>query len=239
MPADYSSAARALSLSPTPQAPSTDRPFTRPRLSTARLSTTPVRGKKPIQARILDTAITTGRALQRAYLHLSPLQRVLVLLGSAALFVLSVLFLVYSGRIFTALGPLAQTWRAAPGGWVVAWLVVFICAFPPLIGYSTATTVAGFVFGFPHAWPIVASASTAGSLAAFVASRTVLSGYVDRLVGRDPRFVALGQVLRREGIGMLTMIRFCPLPYSLSNGFLATIPSISPLAFALSTALAR
>lgn len=239
MPADYSSAARALSLSPTPRAPSVDRPFTRPRLSTARLSTTPARGSKPIPARILDTAITTGRALQRAFFLLSPLQRLLLLLGSAALFALSILFLVYSGRIFTALGPLAQSWRAAPGGWVVAWLVVFVCAFPPLIGYSTATTVAGFVFGFPHAWPIVASASTAGSLAAFVASRTVLSGYVDRLVGRDPRFVALGQVLRREGIGMLTMIRFCPLPYSLSNGFLATIPSISPLAFALSTALAR
>ncbi|KAL3964267.1 hypothetical protein ACCO45_001271 [Purpureocillium lilacinum] len=66
---------------------------------------------------------------------------------------------------------------------------------------------------------------------------TVLSGYVDRMVGRDHRFVALGQVLRHEGILYLTGIRFCPLPFSLSNGFLATIPSITPMSFAVSTAL--
>ncbi|KAF7544201.1 hypothetical protein G7Z17_g10156 [Cylindrodendrum hubeiense] len=70
-----------------------------------------------------------------------------------------------------------------------------------------------------------------------MASRTILSGYVDRMVGKDHRFVALSQVLRQEGIWYLTAIRFCPLPFSLSNGFLATIPSVTPLAFTLSTAL--
>jgi uncharacterized membrane protein YdjX (TVP38/TMEM64 family) len=95
------------------------------------------------------------------------------------------------------------------------------------------------VYGFPLGWPIVASGCTAGALCAFLASRTVLSGYVDRMVGRDHRFVALGQVLRQEGIWYLTAIRFCPLPFSLSNGFLATIPSITPLAFTISTALSR
>jgi uncharacterized membrane protein YdjX (TVP38/TMEM64 family) len=59
------------------------------------------------------------------------------------------------------------------------------------------------------------------------------------MVGRDHRFIALGQVLRQEGIWYLTAIRFCPLPFSLSNGFLATIPSITPLSFTLSTALSR
>lgn len=65
----------------------------------------------------------------------------------------------------------------------------------------------------------------------------MLGPYVNRLVGGDKRFVALGQVLRRDGIVVLTMIRFCPLPYSLSNGFLATIPSIDVASFALGTAL--
>ena len=88
-------------------------------------------------------------------------------------------------------------------------------------------------------WPIVASGCTFGALAAFIASRTILSRYVDRMVGQDHRFIALGQVLRQEGIWYLTAIRFCPLPFSLSNGFLATIPSITPLAFTLSTALSR
>lgn len=98
-------------------------------------------------------------------------------------------------------------------------------------------SLAGFVYGFPLGWPIAAAATVCGSSAAFLASRGVLGGYVNSLVGRDKRFVALGQVLRRDGVGVLTMIRFCPLPYSLSNGFLATIPSVGLGSFALGTAL--
>lgn len=121
---------------------------------------------------------------------------------------------------------------------MLIWVLTFIVAFPPLMGYSTACTVAGFVYGLPIGWPIVATATVAGSLVAFITSRTIFSGYVDRLVGQDKRFVALGQVLRHDGLGVLALVRFCPLPYSLSNGFLATVPSIQPMSFALATALA-
>lgn len=239
MPADYFSAARALSLSPTAASPAADRPFTRPRAASRLSSARPRGGPKSASARLYDSLVATGETLVRGYLVLSPRQRVLFIIATIISTIFSILFLVYSPRIFTALGPIAHTWRETPGGWVPIWLAIFVSAFPPLIGYSTINTVAGFVYGFPNAWPLVATASTAGSLASFVASRTVLSGYVDRLVGKDPRFLALGQVLRKEGLGMLTMIRFCPLPYSLSNGFLATIPSIGPVAFAVSTAFAR
>lgn len=121
---------------------------------------------------------------------------------------------------------------------MLVWLLAFVCAFPPMIGYSTAVTISGFVYGFPLGWPIVATATVAGSTAAFMTSRGVFSGYVHRLVGKDKKFIALGQVLRRDGLGVLAMIRLCPLPYSLSNGFLATVPSIRPLGFAAATACA-
>ncbi|MBH1945702.1 VTT domain-containing protein, partial [Erythrobacter sp. YJ-T3-07] len=129
-------------------------------------------------------------------------------------------------------------WRELPGGWVLVWLMTFATGFPPVIGYSSSVTIAGFVFGFPGGWPIVASATVVGSTAAFLTSRTIFAKYVHALVGTDKRFVALGQVLRRDGLLVLAAIRFCPLPYSLSNGFLATIPSISPFSFAAATALA-
>jgi uncharacterized membrane protein YdjX (TVP38/TMEM64 family) len=148
-----------------------------------------------------------------------------------------VLFLVYSHRIFAALGPLRATWRAHPVlSGVLVWLATCVTAFPPVIGYSTCVTVAGFVYGFPAGWPLAASATVVGSTAAFLSSRGIFAGYVQRLVGKDRRFVALGQVLRRDGIGVLVMIRLCPLPYSLSNGFLATVGSIKPGVFALATA---
>lgn len=163
-------------------------------------------------------------------------RQLLVLAGALALLALAVILLVFSHRLFTLLGPVAVSWRNLRGGWLIIWAMTFFVAFPPLIGYSTACTVAGFVYGFPLGWPIVASATVAGSSVAFLASRTVFSSYVDRLVGADRRFVALGQVLRHDGLGVLALVRFCPLPYSLSNGFLATVPSIRPLSFALATA---
>jgi len=69
-------------------------------------------------------------------------------------------------------------------------------------------------------------------------SRGVAAGYVQRLVGGDARFVALGQVLRRDGIGVLVMVRLCPLPYSLSNGFLATVGRVGVGRFVVATGLA-
>ncbi|KAL1889681.1 Tlg2-vesicle protein [Ceratocystis pirilliformis] len=182
-------------------------------------------------------ALTTYRMALRRFLALDPLQRVMVAVGGVVAACFALVMLVYWHRIIAGLIPVVKKWRDVRGGWVVMWFIVFMTSFPPIIGYSTASTVAGFVYGFPGAWPIVASACVVGSSMSFLTSRTIFSGYVHRLVGQDPRFVALGQVLRRDGLVMLTMIRFCPLPFSLSNGFLATIPTITPTAFVISTAL--
>lgn len=216
------------------------------RLSTP-YSRTSASSRTPLDLRsqltdLARTTLATSQTLYRrgttAFTALAPMQQFLVLAAAVLLLAVTITLLVFSQRIFHLLGPVAVSWRAIPGGWALVWLATFLVAFPPLIGYSTACTVAGFVYGFPLGWPIVATATVAGSTAAFVASRTVLAGYVDRLVGRDKRFVALGQVLRHDGLGVLALVRFCPLPYSLSNGFLATVPSIAPLSFALATAAA-
>ncbi|KAI1455705.1 hypothetical protein F4805DRAFT_263962 [Annulohypoxylon moriforme] len=192
----------------------------------------------PLGQRLMRTALSVANNMLKLFYTLTPLQRILAVLALVILNVLLVLGMVYSHRIFKALGPVAQGWRALPGGWVLVFLMTCLSAFPPMIGYSTCITIAGFVYGFPGGWPIVAGATVVGSLAAFLTSRTVFSGYVHSLVGADKRFVALGQVLRRDGLLVLAAIRFCPLPFSLSNGFLATINTITPLRFALATAMA-
>ncbi|KAH6606595.1 tlg2-vesicle [Trichoderma cornu-damae] len=168
---------------------------------------------------------------------LSPLHRALVVFVILLGWAFIILSALYSHAFFAWLATVSKSWRQIPAGWLIAFMLIFATSVPPIVGYSTANTVAGFVYGFPLGWPIAASACVIGSLAAFVACRTVLSRHVNKLIGNDHRFVALGQVLRRDGILYLTGIRFCPLPFSLSNGFLATIPSVSPLSFAISTAL--
>lgn len=164
-------------------------------------------------------------------------QRIIFVVGFTTFQILGLLFLIYSHKIFDALGPIAHKWRALPGGWLILFFATFFTAFPPIIGYSTCLTIAGFVFGM-KGWFICAGATVAGSLASFIASRTVLSRYVHNLVGQDKRFTAFALTLKHDGVKILVMIRLCPLPYSLSNAALSTFPTVHPLSFALATAAA-
>ncbi|KAI1821257.1 hypothetical protein F4861DRAFT_480126 [Xylaria intraflava] len=224
---------------------SNDDLFGRPRLSGAHRLSTPysragniAEQDRPLGRRITEAGIAATNKLLKLGYSMTPLQRLLATVIGLVGLALLIVFLVFSHRIFMALHPVAEGWRKLPGGWALLFLLSALSAFPPLIGYSTTITIAGFIFGFPGGWPIVAAATVAGSTAAFFASRTILSSYVQRLVGEDRRFVALGQVLRHDGLLVLIAIRLCPLPFSLSNGFLATIPSVSPGRFALATAIA-
>ncbi|EPE36040.1 hypothetical protein GLAREA_05378 [Glarea lozoyensis ATCC 20868] len=250
MPADYSSTAKALALpiSPSPSpSPNSERNAARPPWS-RRLSSTSRRPasnspysqhSRPTSAlnQVLSTATTIYQRVWKTFRSLSPIQQVLAATALICINVFGILFLVYSEKIFHVLGPWAKKWHGVTGGWVVLWIITFFCAFPPVIGYSTAVTISGFVYGFPGGWYIVSTASVAGSLASFLASRTIFSSYVERLVGNDKRFEALALTLKHDGIKILCMIRLCPLPYSLSNAAMSTFPTVHPLAFAAATAI--
>ncbi|KAL3424880.1 tlg2-vesicle protein of 38 kda [Phlyctema vagabunda] len=245
MPADYTSTARALALpispigSPSPEAAISRPPWSRHRS----ISRRPLSGsgyqQRPLSYK--EQAIRSAKKVKRKLLDiwkkLSLIQRIAVVTIFISTKVLLVLFLIYKDQIFGVLTPLAEKWHDVRGGWTILWAMTFISAFPPLIGYSTTITIAGFVYGFPNGWFIVATATIAGSTASFLASRTVLSKYVHKLVGGDKRFEALSLTLKYDGIKILCMIRLCPLPYSLSNAAISTFPTVHPLSFALATAL--
>ncbi|KAK0765925.1 hypothetical protein N5P37_001866 [Trichoderma harzianum] len=254
--ADQYQPPRAESVSPTPSSPSSETPplsssetrFPHPqrwsrRDASHRLSGSISRSQRissGAQGWVRDqwtTYLRWSEKMYAAFWKMSLLQRSLVIFVILLGWTFIILSILYSEAFFAWLATVSKSWREIPGGWLIAFMLIFVTSVPPIIGYSTANTIAGFVYGFPNGWPIAASACIIGSLAAFMACRTVLSGHVNKLIGNDHRFVALGQVLRRDGILYLTGIRFCPLPFSLSNGFLATIPSISPLSFVISTAL--
>ncbi|KAK0673271.1 hypothetical protein QBC41DRAFT_135746 [Cercophora samala] len=197
----------------------------------------PLESPQSLLQKATTTAITLSNSALRLFLSLPRLQQLLALAALTLLLTLAVLFLAYSHTIFTSLAPLASSWRQSWLFLLAIFSLTCLTGFPPIIGYSTCVTVTGFVYGFPHGWPVAAAATVVGSTAAFVTSRGWLRGYVHQLVGKDKRFVALGQVLKKDGVVVLAMIRLCPLPYSLSNGFLATVGGVSPVRFAGATAL--
>ncbi|KAA8576258.1 hypothetical protein MFRU_009g01700 [Monilinia fructicola] len=250
MPADYNSTARALALpispveSPSSPVQQAERPPWSRRISSSvrRANNTAAspystQPSTSFKDQILRKADKLQRKVISTWQKLSPLQKGLAVVAAILNIILVVLFLVYQHQIFASLAPFAERWRDMPGGWMILWAMTFIAAFPPLIGYSSTITIAGFVYGVPKGWAIVASATVAGSLCSFLASRTILSTYVHRLVGQDKRFEALALTLKHDGIKILCMIRLCPLPYSLSNAAIATFPTVHPLKYALATAL--
>jgi len=160
---------------------------------------------------------------------------VLVSIGGVVALVLGILFLVYNERIFGVLAPWAKKWRNIRAGWLILWGLIFVVSFPPLIGYSSLLTIAGFVYGFPNGWFIAASATIVGSTVSFILSRSLLKEWVHRLIAKDKRFAALALTLKHDGLKLLVMIRLCPLPYSLSNGAIATFPTVHWASFALAT----
>lgn len=66
----------------------------------------------------------------------------------------------------------------------------------------------------------------------------VLHRYVTKMIANDPRFAALALTLKHDGLKLLIMIRLCPLPYSLSNGAMATVPTVHWAAFMAAGAIA-
>lgn len=188
-----------------------------------------------------DRAINTLEKVHRRGMQiwnkLTTIQKILAVFAAVAINVLMLLFLIFNEKIFSFLQPLAEKWKNTTGGWVILWVVTFFTAFPPMIGYSTCGTTAGFVYGAWEGWLILATATVAGSTCSFIVSRTVLKSYVERMVAHDKRFAALTLTLKQDGLKLLCMIRLCPLPYSLSNGAMSTFPTVHPSMYALATTL--
>ena len=86
------------------------------------------------------------------YEKLTFVQKILFNVAGIGIFILSILFLVYNERIFQAMLPVAKRWRDVTAGWIILWVLIFVVSFPPLIGYSSLLTIAGFVYGFPNGY---------------------------------------------------------------------------------------
>jgi len=127
--------------SPAPR-PSASRQWSRSSLS---ISQRP----KSFRARFIRKARALHRHADHHYRQLSLIQRSLLIAAGVVTLVLGVLFLIFNEKIFGMLEPMAEKWRDLPGGWIILWIATFVVSFPPLIGYSSCVTAAGFVWGFP------------------------------------------------------------------------------------------
>ena len=152
---DYNSTARALALpvSP-PRSPNiahqgTHASWTRSSQSLTRNNQAHGRRRSSFIDRSLNTIEKLWRRLFKTVEGMTSVQLALSVIAGLVTITLAILFLVFSERIFSWLEPVAEKWKNLRGGWLILWAMTFATAFPPVIGYSTCLTLAGFVYGFP------------------------------------------------------------------------------------------
>ena len=155
MPSDYTSTAKALALpvspprSPNVSHQSTQAPWTRRRTSQSSTRNASQRRGSCLVDKSINYAERLWRQSLKTVEKMTPLQLAASALVGIISIVLAILFLVFSESIFAWLQPLAEKWKNLKGGWIILWLMCFTTAFPPVIGYSTCLTLAGFIYGFP------------------------------------------------------------------------------------------
>ena len=168
------------------------------------------------------------------YYRQSPLRRVLVLFATTVCLALGVVFIIFHNKVFELLLWFANSWRGLKTGPLIMFALITLISFPPLIGYSALSSLCGMMYGF-WGWPLLAISTLIGSLLSFLACRYLFKDYAQRLARSNEKFAALTRTMEQDGFTLLWMIRLCPLPYSLSNGALASIPSVTALNFVLAT----
>lgn len=158
MPADYTSTARALSIStsPDPFSPTDDddaRPPWRHHRNQSANRHGYTRGPTnsnavtSVRDQIVHRAAKIYRRLGSAWQRMSWLQRIGALAAMLGVVALGLAFMLFTGQVFTWLGPVAGEWENSKMAFFVLWLCVFFVSFPPLVGWSTFGTMSGFIFG--------------------------------------------------------------------------------------------
>jgi uncharacterized membrane protein YdjX (TVP38/TMEM64 family) len=141
-----------------------------------------------------------------------PVGRVLVAIAVVAL-------LLITGRQLGALIPAFTTWVDGLGVWgPVVFVAGYALATVAFVPGSLLTLAAGAIFGLGKGTALVLVAATLGASAAFLVSRYVARGLVDRRLAGNERFAAIDRAIGTQGRRIVLLLRLSPVfPFNLLN----------------------
>jgi uncharacterized membrane protein YdjX (TVP38/TMEM64 family) len=141
-----------------------------------------------------------------------PIARVLLALAAVAA-------LVVLGRKAGALIPAFSAWVDGLGVWgPVAFVAGYAIAAVAFVPGSLLTLAAGAIFGVGKGTALVLLAATLGASAAFLVSRYLVRGFVERRLAGNERFAAIDRAIGSEGRKIVFLLRLSPVfPFNLLN----------------------
>jgi uncharacterized membrane protein YdjX (TVP38/TMEM64 family) len=127
--------------------------------------------------------------------------------------------LLVAGRRIAALVPAFAAWVERLGIWgPVAFVAGYALATVAFVPGSLLTLAAGAIFGLARGTALVFVAATLGASAAFLLSRSLARGLVERRLAGNERFAAIDRAVGAEGRRIVLLLRLSPVfPFNLLN----------------------
>lgn len=127
--------------------------------------------------------------------------------------------LLLVGREAPAAMPRFTAWVQGLGAWgPLAFMAGYGIAAVVLLPAVLLTLAAGVLFGLVKGVIYVMLGATFGAALAFLSGRYVARRFVEHLLERYPRLVAIDRAVEREGLRLVFLLRLSPaVPYTLLN----------------------
>ena len=140
-------------------------------------------------------------------------------LGRIVIAVAAVVALIVLGRVAGGYLPRFAAWVNGLGVWgPVVFFLGYAVAVVAFVPGSVLTLAAGAIFGLTRGVVCVFVAAVLGSSAAFLVSRYLARGAVERRLAGNPRFAAIDRAVGAEGRKIVFLLRLSPVfPFSLLN----------------------
>ncbi len=133
--------------------------------------------------------------------------------------VVLVLLIVLIAPRAATLVPRFVEWVERLGAWgVILFGLGYVIATVAFVPGSVLTLAAGAIFGIAKGTALVLVAATIGASAAFLISRYLARGAIERRLAHDRRFTAIDRAIGREGRKIVFLLRLSPaFPFNLLN----------------------
>ncbi len=137
---------------------------------------------------------------------------------AAAVVALVAALLLFGQRVAGYL-PEFSAWVNGLGLWgPVVFVLGYAVATVAFIPGSLLTLAGGAIFGLGEGTAFVFAGASLGATGAFLASRYLVRGAVERRVAAVPRFAAIDRAVGREGFKIVVLLRLTPVvPFVLLN----------------------
>ncbi|KAG2198741.1 hypothetical protein INT47_005426 [Mucor saturninus] len=167
------------------------------------------------------------------------IQRKYLLLGIVALTVgayLLTLFGHYKSDIIGAIQDIAIHMRKQKYSPVLMATLVTVTGIPPILGFTFAVTMTGFIYGFPYG----CLPATLGAFlsAIFTCGKLNCARWIKLSEKRQDMYQAMQDAITQGGFKMILLIRICPLPWQLTNLILSLVPTVTWRSYVISAFIA-